>query len=193
MSTFENIKKGIPNKITLPIALKKLCEWTEQNGYPISGCFELRADDGQTMDYWTGYPTDKNLTDRLGFFGVGSTGDLYGFWIDKAGNQKIIYLSTEGGGERYVLANNFVDFLRLLAIGYDEIGWADMNKSPEEWNVEQGLNKNEGINPKFREWVEQEFQVKTPKKGAEIADFDNKEFYNWTEEQIKRLAKNRAM
>ena len=184
MNTFESIKKGIPNTITLPNELKKLCKWTEQNGYPISGCFELRADDGETMRYWLGF---TDVSDRFGLFGAGASGDIYAFWIDDSGKQKIVHLGSEGDAI-YILANNFVDFLRLLAIGYDEIGFADMSKTVDEWNLEAGNDKNEGINPKFRDWVEQEFKVKVPKKGCEIANFNDREFNDWIEGQLKKYS-----
>jgi len=184
MSIFENIKKGIPKSITIPIELEKLCKWTEKNGYPISGCFELRADDGETMKYWLGF---DNISDRFGLFGAGASGDIYAFWIDDSGGQKIVHLGSEGDSV-YILSNNFVDFLRLLAIGYDEIGFADISKTAEEWNLEIGNDKEEWINPKFMEWVEKEFKVKVPVRGNEIADFDNEEFNDWIEKQIEKYS-----
>ncbi|MBO0321970.1 hypothetical protein J0X14_06660 [Muricauda sp. CAU 1633] len=184
MNIFENIKKGIPKNIRIPEELKKLCEWTEKNGYPISGCFELRGDDGETMRYWLGF---DDVSDRFGLFGAGASGDIYAFWLDDTGNQKIVHLGSEGDAI-YILADNFIGFLKLLAIGYDEIGFADMNLTVEEWNLNVGNDKNEGINPKFMNWVEQEFQVKVPKKGNEIADFSNKEFHGWINEQLKKYS-----
>ncbi|MDA7706193.1 MAG: hypothetical protein P8P13_00015 [Flavobacteriaceae bacterium] len=207
MDIFEKIKKGIPKSIVIPAELKKLCEWTEKNGYPISGCFELRADDGKTkaMEYWCGV----DMSDRFGLFGAGACGDIYAFWINDKGNQKIIHLGSEGNAV-YILADNFIDFLRLLAIGYDEIGFADIDKTVEEWNIERAMghfhfigNKSisisqiieklgeeikEGINKDFQIWVELEFGVKIPKRGNEITDFNNKEFDNWIEKQIKKYS-----
>ncbi len=184
MKIFEEIKKGIPKDIILPAELQKLCEWTEINGYPISGYFELRADDGETMRYWLGF---DNLSNRFGIFGAGSDGSLYAFWIDDNNKQKIVHLGSEGDAV-YVLAENFVDFLRLLAIGYDEIGFADMSKTIEDWNLEIGNDKEEGVNTKFIDWVEKEFNVKVPKTGNKIADFDNEEFKDWIEKQIEKYS-----
>ncbi len=184
MKIFEEIKKGIPKDIILPAELQKLCEWTEINGYPISGYFELRADDGETMRYWLGF---DNLSNRFGIFGAGSDGSLYAFWIDDNNKQKIVHLGSEGDAV-YVLAENFVDFLRLLTIGYDEIGFADMSKTIEDWNLEIGNDKEEGVNTKFIDWVEKEFNVKVPKTGNEIADFDNEEFKDWIEKQIEKYS-----
>ena len=174
MNMFENIKKGIPESINVPVELEKLCEWTEKNGYPISGCFELRADDGETMKYWLGF---NNVSDRFGLFGAGASGEIYAFWINDSGNQKIVHLGSEGNAT-YILSDNFVDFLRLLAIGYDEIGFADMSKPVDK----------EEVNENFQNWVEKEFHVKTPKRGNEITDFSNKELSNWIEKQIEKYS-----
>ncbi|WP_316845021.1 hypothetical protein [Pedobacter psychrodurus] len=182
MSTYQNIIKGIPKGITIPEELEKLCNWTDTNGYPISGYFELRADDGETIRYWLGF---DNVSDRFGIFGAGPDGSLYSFWVDDENNHKIVHLGSEGG-ERYILANNFIDFLRLLAIGYMEIGYSDLNMTVQEWNLATGQEKDEGINPKFREWIEKEFKVQIPDKGSEIVDDGNKTFSNWIDEQTSK-------
>ena len=46
------IQKGFPATITFPVELGMLCDWLEKNGYPISGYFELRADDGEAIYWW---------------------------------------------------------------------------------------------------------------------------------------------
>lgn len=184
MSTYKKIIKGIPIRTDIPPEFEKLCSWTETNGYPISGYFSLRADDGDTMRYWLGF---KNLSDRFGIFGASPDGSLYSFWIDDENKQKIVHLGSEGG-ELYVLADNFIDFLRLLAIGYDEIGFADLNMTIQEWNSEIGQEKDKGFNTKFRGWVEKEFKVQIPDKGSEIVDVNNTTFRDWIEEQINKYS-----
>lgn len=184
MDTYNEIAKGTPAQITIPAALKQLCNWTDVNGYPISGYFELRADDGATMQYWLGF---GDVSDRFGIFGAGGDGSLYAFWMDDENNQKIVHLGSEGG-QLYILAENFVDFLRLLAIGYDEIGFADLNMPIEEWNAATGQEKDAGINFRFREWVEKEFKVQIPNKGSDIVDTNNKAFSSWIEEQMEKYS-----
>lgn len=184
MGTYQEIKKGIPSRISIPAALEQLCDWTAVNGYPISGYFELRADDGATMQYWLGF---KDVSDRFGIFGAGGDGSLYAFWLDDDDKQKIVHLGSEGES-LYILAENFIDFLRLLAIGYDEIGFADLNMGVEEWNAAIGQEKEEGVNFSFREWVEKEFRVQIPLKGSDIVDVNDKTFRNWIEEQMNKYA-----
>ncbi|PUB25904.1 hypothetical protein C8J95_11271 [Elizabethkingia sp. YR214] len=182
MDTYKKIAKGIPGRITIPVALEKFCNWTDVNGYPISGYFELRADDGATMQYWLGF---NDVSDRFGIFGAGGDGSLYAFWIDDENNQKIVHLGSEGE-QLYILAENFIDFLRLLAVGYDEIGFANLNSTIEEWNVAIGQEKDAGINFRFREWVEKEFQVQIPDKGTNIVDVNNNTFNDWIREQMNK-------
>ena len=184
MNTFKEIAKGIPHEIALPEQLKKLTEWLDQNGYPISGHFELRADDGETIRYWLGF---NNISNRFGVFGAGPDGSLYAFWLDDDRNQKIVHLGSEGG-ELYILASNFIDFLRLLAIGYDEIGFADLSMSVKEWNISLGESENDGVNQKFIKWVENEFGVTIPQKGIEIVDVKDKSFENWINDQIQKYS-----
>ena len=64
-----------------------------------------------------------------------------------------------------VLADNAVDFLRLLAIGYDEICWSEEFSSlPNELNPDFNVEPNEA----FQEWVRNMFNVEIPKTALEI-------------------------
>ncbi len=180
MNFYKRLKQGIPSTITLPLALKKLCAWVDKNGQPISGYFNLSADDGDTMKYWL--DTDA-LSDRFGIFGTAPDGSLYAFWLDDNQRQRIVHLGSEGD-DLYILADNFVDFIRLLAIGYDEIGSADLDLSVKEWNLEIGEPEDEGVNPKFRAWVIKEFGVTIPERGNEIVDVDDTTFSDWLEEKM---------
>lgn len=136
------------------------------------------------MQYWLGF---ADVSERFGIFGAGGDGSLYAFWIDDENNQKIVHLGSEGG-QLYILAESFVDFLRLLAIGYDELGFADLNITIEEWNAATGQGKNAGINFRFREWVEKEFKVQVPDKGNSIVDLNDETFSNWIKEQMNKYS-----
>mgnify|MGYP000495302089 CR=1 FL=1 len=173
----EAIKNGIPNNLTIPDELELLVNWTQQNGYPISGCFELRADDGDTMFYWFGF---RDVESRLGQFGAGADGSLYCIWDDGKGNFPIVHMGSEGD-ENKILANCFIDFLRLLAIGYEEIGFEDMSEPPE-------VNDS---NPKFQSWVTNTFSVSIPKCGSEITDqaqTNGQDFNVWINKVIEKYS-----
>lgn len=183
MNTYQKIKEGIPNTLHIPSELEMLCEWVDQNGYPISGYFELNADDGETMQYWLGF---DHISDRFGIFGAGPDGSLYALWIDDEGVQKIVHLGSEGE-QKLILAENFIDFLRLLAIGYDEIGFADLDMTLQEWNSNED-DPNEGSNPNFMEWVKTKFDVDIPERGNEIVNANDDSFRNWIDLQIEKYS-----
>lgn len=58
-----------------------------------------------------------------------------------------------------VLTDDAVDFLRLLAVGYDEICWGGYEIEPT-FDVP--------LNQKFHDWVKTEFGVLIPKTGNTI-------------------------
>jgi hypothetical protein len=80
-----------------------------------------------------------------------------------------------------VLAADFVQFLRLLAVGYDEIGFDDLSVPPT----------GDGVNPAFRDWVQTTFSVELPATGSEItepAQRNHEDFEAW----IQRIVGNAA-
>lgn len=177
MTTFAEIKKGFPESVLCPEELKLLVDWVEKNGYPISGYFELRADDGDTMFYWFGF---RDVENQLGQFGAGPDGSLYCVWNDGSGKYPIVHMGSEGQ-ENKVLASSFVDFLQLLAIGYGEIGFEDMANPPEESE----------LNPVFQAWVKETFQVSIPNCGIEVtnqAEANKFGFQEWIDEAIEKYS-----
>src|ERR1700677_1518689 len=149
-----NYQGKFPAHIPIPPPLVQLCGWLETNGYPISGDFELRPDDGNSIKYWFGKDT---VGDRFAVFGAGGDGSLYVIWQQDDGRTPVAHMGSEGI-HNFVLAADFVDFLRLLAVGYDEIGFSDLGCRPS----------GDGINPAFQEWVRTTFSVAIPGTGAEI-------------------------
>lgn len=184
MGIFKKIKAGIPDSIKIPNELEKLCSWFDKHAYPISGEFSLYADDGKSMEHWLGF---SDVSDRFGIFGMGPDGSLYAIWLDKEGHQKVVHLGSEGD-ELFILAENFLDFLRLLAIGYDEISLADLDMGIEEWNATIEQEADFGRNPNFQSWVEREFHVSIPQKGAEIMNITDKRFEKWIEDKIEQYS-----
>ncbi|MFD0556455.1 hypothetical protein ACFQ3B_05285 [Stackebrandtia endophytica] len=81
--------------------------------------------------------------------GAGSVGVL---WNGEDGHTRIGAL----GGEGHVslLAENALDFLRLIAIGYDEVG-SFLDGEPEE-------PESVEAHAEFRTWVQSEFGVEVP-------------------------------
>ncbi len=172
----DEIKNGIPDALVIPSELNKFVEWLEKNGYPISGCFELRADDGDTMFYWFGF---RDVEKQLGQFGAGADGSLYCIWDNGTGEFPIVHMGSEGDS-LFVLAPNFVEFLRLLSIGYSEIGFEDLNLRPEE----------DESNEIFTNWVSETFNVKIPSIGSEVTSkYTGPDFKVWVDEVSEKYSK----
>jgi hypothetical protein len=151
----ESISKHFPTGIVIPSELKALCEWNEKNGYPISGYFELRSGDGDDFFYWFG---SRHADSDLALFGAGGDGSMYCVWKQEDGRQPIVHLGSEGD-ELKVLAKDMEDFLRLLAVGYGDLGHEDTSLPPED---------KEEINPTFQNWIKNELKLTIPETGDEI-------------------------
>ena len=65
-----------------------------------------------------------------------------------------------------ILVKNALDFLRLLAIGYDEICWDEEYSSPPNSNKD---NTFVHPNTQYQEWVQNTFHTTIPKIGLEVA------------------------
>src|SRR4051812_17483573 len=113
ISLKDKVRKGFPEGFPFPAELEQLCDWAEANGFPISGYFNIfDNEDKEAITYWMGFNT---VNDYFGIFGKSPDGSMYALWRDKEHDTyKVVHMGSEGD-QRLVLANNFVDFLRLLA------------------------------------------------------------------------------
>ncbi len=169
----EQLQATFPTGIAIPDALAQLCAWHELNGYPISGGFELYADVHNSIELWFGTPA---VVDRFGVFGCGPDGSLFAIWRQDDGRQPIVRMGSERQNN-FVLASNFLEFLRLLAIGYDEIGFDDLSQPPTE-----------APNLAFQQWVTTNFAVFIPIIGSEITEAamsTHDDFQAWIETKVR--------
>ncbi|HPF38826.1 MAG TPA: hypothetical protein PK093_09290 [Phycisphaerae bacterium] len=133
----------------------------------------MEPHDDETIRCWFG--SDAAIG-RLAIFGHGPDGTLYAVWNQDDGRRPIVHIGSEGT-DTFVLASNALDFLRLLAIGYDEIGFADLSAPPD----------SEDVNPAFQEWVATTFRVAIPPTGVEIvqpAQASHDDLGKWIELRI---------
>ena len=171
------LRESFPDAIPLPAEFCALCDWVSTNGYPISEFFELREHDDETIRLWFG---SKDAIGHLAQFGAGPDGSLYCVWRSPSGRMAIVHMGSEGQNN-FVLASTSIDFLRLLAIGYDEIGFADLDSSP----MREDADAN--VNPRFQQWVSSTFKVTVPVTGSEIvqpARAENDDFQKWVNDHI---------
>ncbi len=120
-----------------------------------------------------------NIEDRLvPFARTGSDGSYAAFWLDDDGRQQIVHLGSEGLA--CLLGRTALDFLCLLAIGYEEISGEclDGPNSPPH---------KTGLNVSYRAWLTEGFGVGIPKTASQIldeipddaADVSNDPFWRW--------------
>lgn len=139
-------------------------EWTETER-PGGTIIEFFAEGNVNMKYWFGHERPEVL-DRLCVFAkTGAEGSMAAFWIDDHGKQRIVHLGSGSGSVLVcVLADDPVDFLRLLAIGYDEICWNEGFSKPPNASGQLYVHPN----VEYQDWVKKTFSVDIPKTAAEI-------------------------
>lgn len=146
------IQVGFP-----PGDLRQLREFTATNDGTISGCFELEDDGRGSALAW--FDGDAEAASLFAVFGRGPDGSLYAFWLH--GNSEIerapiVLLDSECDGNA-VIASDFREFLRLLAIGYEEPGRYPTTE-PEDRESAAAL----------RDWLAKEFSLAAPETAKDI-------------------------
>jgi hypothetical protein len=157
-----------PIAIPIPEELRNLIGWNEKHGYPISGGFELREHDDESVVLWFG---SGRAVGRLAIFGAGPDGSMYALWLQDNGQYRVVHLGSEGQN-LFVLARDMREFLVLLAVGYFEIGFEDLSQPPDA----------DGANPRFRKWVASQLSCVIPATGDEIvrtAQSTSENFEKW--------------
>ena len=102
----------------------------------------------------------------LSFARSGGDGSECALWLDDEGRTQIVHIGSGSGSVMTcILVKNGLDFLRLLAIGYDEICW------DEYYPLPPNSNENEMFihpNTKYQEWVKNTFRTTIPETGLEV-------------------------
>ncbi|PPF47237.1 hypothetical protein C5B85_02930 [Pseudoclavibacter sp. AY1F1] len=157
----------LPDDISIPEPLERAWSWMEsqgwgfenRNGYfltPYAGTAELGIVFSPTESLTGWFEPDEPGYDRL--FPLGQTdgsGSFAALWLDPSDAIRFVVLGSEG--ERLYLADDAVDFLRLLAIGYLELNDYVVVEEPSEEDEESVA----ALAP-FRAWLEAEFGVDAP-------------------------------
>ena len=103
----------------------------------------------------------------LVFAQSGADGSECALWLDDEGRTQIVHIGSGSGSMMTcILVKNPLDFLRLLAIGYDEICW------DEDYPLPPNSNKDNTFvypNTQYQEWVQNTFHTTIPKIGLEVA------------------------
>ncbi len=163
-------------------------EWTETE-LPGGTHIEFFAEGNANLKYWFGHER-LDVLDRLCVFAkTGADGSMAALWIDDRGKQNIVHLGSGSGSILVcVLADDPVDFLRLLAIGYDEICWNSAFSEPP--NSGGGLFVRPNV--EFQDWVAKTFSTTIPRTAIEIVKHPSEmgdtesldDFCRWVEKNI---------
>jgi len=163
--------------------------WTDTQR-PGGTNIEFFAEGNVNLHYWFGHDR-ANILDRLcAFAKTGAEGSMAAFWIDDLGKQCIVHMGSGSGSVLCcVLAETALDFLRLIAIGYDEICWNDaFAYPPNSPHYDSGLYVHPNV--KYQDWVRKTFAVSIPRRAtaivknpAEMNDTNSSDrFCKWVEQ-----------
>jgi hypothetical protein len=169
----EFMRSRLPETVRLPDVLADLFDWIDRNGWVARGVddepygrlspglgwvhdgtsvsfhVEAEARRAQFSQLWLGAP---GLHDVLvPFAQTGADGSQAAFWVDPTGAQRIVHLGSGSGSTlTCVLADDPVDFVRLLAIGYDEVCWL---AEPEFASPPVREDGHSAVNEPLRSWL----------------------------------------
>lgn len=141
------------------------------NSWPCAGTevsFNIESS-GMSEKYSVLYTGSAGLHDRLvPFARTGADGSEAAFWLDDRGVQRIVHLGSGSGSALCcLLGNEPLDFLRLLAVGYGEICWLDLDTYDEPpFCVDGGSS----VNGPFRDWLLGR-QVSVPVTASEVVRY----------------------
>ena len=189
------ITKALQPGMVVPAPLEQLFTWMETNGRVrdhgdgrLVGCLhsaeehrtgwtdterrggtliEFAAHADEALDNWFGN-SDPAVLNRLSVFArTGGDGSRAAFWLAPDGVQRIVHLGSGSGSTLVcVLGDEPVDFLRLLAIGYDEICWSEAFARPP--NVGPAVDFIVHPNLAFQSWVRETFATTIPSTALEV-------------------------
>lgn len=153
------IEATFPNGQKLPQPIRYICEYLERQGYPISGCFELSVIGVADLRGW--FKDDPSACDSFLPFGRDACGVVYALWlVDGLPPEAapVVMFGSECALE--VLAVDAEQFVRLLCLGYSEIGLNDPEELPTDYDEAAP----------FRRFMLNRYSFSLPRTAAAIVD-----------------------
>lgn len=175
-----DVAASLPRQLSLPQEFVAALDWMESNnaigqmrgggrfgmtdpayiGMQGGCCVHFHVCDPTVVTAWTG--SDAPDLDRLApIVTTGGDGSMAALWNDDVGQTQIVHL---GSGSGSVSVGTFtrtpLDFLRLLAVGYDEICWPD---SYSALPIDVAYDRDRYLPPtRFRSWLTSTYGVMVP-------------------------------
>jgi hypothetical protein len=177
----------VPHGFDFSEPLRLLFEWVENQGYVVEGrdgdlYGSLSGGDrrGGTEVELRGYTADQTASYARSWFGdtaenpaarlwpfarTGGEGSMGAPWLDNDRQTRVVHLGSGSGSLlTCVLADNGLDFLRLLAIGYEEICWnEEFAAPPQPWDKD-----GDTVNAPYRDGLHRTFGTTIPATPLEI-------------------------
>jgi hypothetical protein len=173
----------VPAGFDFPEPLRLLLEWMERQGNvgrAYNGDLYGDLDGGAGIGTWFGVRGADAAETKVAleswfdhheeapmlwpFAETGADGSTAALWLGIDGVTRVVHLGSGSGSMlTCVLAEDAVDFLRLLAIGYPEICWPEDYAAPPVPNPGR-----EVVNTAYRDWVSSTFGVTIPGTALEI-------------------------
>jgi len=179
----ENFKKNFPAGVEVPRSLIALLEYQEERAVKIktdaySGGFCLYD------KFWALPPSVPPEIDPFFIhFGKDADGSVYSFWmykdfpIEKA---PIVFTGWSWIGNT-ILANSSDEFLSLLSLGIEELGYAV--NFPPDWATQISYDPETEL---FRNWLQENLGISMPSDPLKIvsdAKNSHPDFGKWIEEK----------
>jgi hypothetical protein len=122
---------------------------------------------------------DPTVYERLALFcRTGGDGSYAALWRDAEGQQHIVHLGSGSGSVLLcIMVDSPLDFLRGLAIGYDELCWDEVHGlTPQEAFLHENLDSEDepdDFHPPrpllaLRGWLTRTFGVTIPARACEV-------------------------
>lgn len=150
-----DLQANFPPGVAVPEKLVKLLEFANRSRNWFSGHFDLEKcpyGDASAFD------NDPEPAKQFVIFGRESDGSSYAYWLydeKRIDEAPIVFIGSEGT-DWGVIAETLEEFLGLLAVNSDELGFA------ASWGE---IAETDGRVPRideFRKWLRQEFGIVAP-------------------------------
>jgi hypothetical protein len=153
--TEADFQQNFPAGVAVPEMLRALLQFESQSGDWYSGYFQLDQWEFADAAWFAG---DRDTAEQFAVIGRGPDGSLYALWLYPGrtpDDAPVVFLGSEGT-ENNLLAGSLRDFMALLAVGADELGFA------ASWgNVVQADRPAERLD-EFRLWLDSSFGIVAP-------------------------------
>jgi hypothetical protein len=169
MSLSKKIEKNFPEGISMPLEISMMLDYINDNESE-SQYFQIDIQfqpiNKEIIKY---YFNNEELETYFGLLGTTADGSILAIWKDNE-EQRFVHFGSDGSNW-LILAPNPIDFIRLIAIGYDNFDKNEILNPPQ----------NSRIDKLFQSWVENIFSVEIPQSGKDIVDLNSEQLINWIE------------